>query len=139
MAGRLGSFIIGGAVGAIAALLAAPRAGAETRTLVADKANEAWGSAQGYDAQGRGQQAYQSAADVAAAAYTRATSAAQDVLHGGAAAGTYVPPEQNDELRVKIEAARARIAAQVAKNAEAVKEAAAQIEVEAEAVAEDAK
>lgn len=38
MANKFGMFLIGGVVGAVAALLAAPRSGAETRAMVADKA-----------------------------------------------------------------------------------------------------
>lgn len=40
MANKFGMFLIGGVVGAVAALLAAPRSGAETRAMVADKAGE---------------------------------------------------------------------------------------------------
>ena len=94
MAGRLGTFIIGGIVGAAAALLYAPRTGEETRAYVADKANEAWGNAQNYssdasnlgqqfygDAVARGQEMYQNAAGVAQQAYTRATETAQGVFN----------------------------------------------------------
>lgn len=136
---RIGSFIIGGIVGAAAALLVAPKTGEETRAFVADKANEAWGNANYGSAVAKGQEAYQSAAGAASAVYTRAASAAQDAFNaaqGRVAGAPSASVTQNDELREKIEAARARIAAQVAKNAEAVKEAAAQIEVEAEAVAD---
>ncbi len=37
MANKFGVFIIGGVVGAVAALLAAPRTGVETRAMVADR------------------------------------------------------------------------------------------------------
>lgn len=145
---RIGSFIVGSVVGAVAALLVAPKTGEETRAFVADKANEAWGNAQnvGGGAQSRGQQFYNDAVAKGQEAYTRATTAAQDAFSAAQGrvqevtgnAGFGSAPAQNDELREKIEAARARIAAQVAKNAEAVKETAAQIEVEA-AAAESAK
>ena len=46
MANKFGMFLIGGVVGAVAALLAAPRPGVETRAMVADKANEFVGNAQ---------------------------------------------------------------------------------------------
>lgn len=157
---RLGSFLIGGIVGAAAALLYAPRTGEETRAYVADKANEAWGNAQNYggsatergqqiygDAVAKGQEVYANAAEAAQQVYTRASSTAQDVFStaservqgvtGGA--NPFAANNQNDELREKIEAARARIAAQVAKNAEAVQDAAAQIEVEAETVVDAAQ
>ncbi|MBQ9021403.1 MAG: YtxH domain-containing protein [Eggerthellaceae bacterium] len=158
MAGRLIPFIVGGIVGAATALLYAPKTGEETRAYVADKANEAWGSAQnaGSDAQSRGQQFYGGAvakgqemyanvAEQAQQAYTRAAATAQDVFGAAQArvqeATTNSAPfatTQNDELREKIEAARQRIAAQVAKNAEGVQNAAAQIEVEAQAVVDAA-
>lgn len=43
MSNKLGIFLAGGAVGAVAALLCAPRTGQEARTMVAEKVNEAWG------------------------------------------------------------------------------------------------
>ena len=46
MANKFGVFVFGGLVGAIAALLCAPRSGEETRAMVADKANSVWGEAQ---------------------------------------------------------------------------------------------
>ena len=60
MANKLGFFLAGGVIGAAAALLYAPRTGAETRALVAEKANEAMGQAQTYagQAQQRGAQVY---------------------------------------------------------------------------------
>ncbi|MBQ9069579.1 MAG: YtxH domain-containing protein [Eggerthellaceae bacterium] len=151
MAGRIGFFIIGGIVGAAAALLYAPRTGEETRAYMADKANEAWGNAQsaGTDAQSfyeeaksRGQEVYQSAAETASAAYTRAAATAQDAINSvqekiqGGSLGGVAATAQNDELREKIEAARQRIASQVAKNAEAAKSAGEEVVVEAEAVIE---
>ena len=64
MSNKLGIFLAGGAVGAVAALLCAPRTGQEARTMVAEKVNEAWGQAQniGADAGVNAQQVYQSAA-----------------------------------------------------------------------------
>ena len=40
MSNKLGIFLAGGAVGAVAALLCAPRTGQEARTMVAEKVNE---------------------------------------------------------------------------------------------------
>ena len=64
MSNKLGIFLAGGAVGAVAALLCAPRTGQEARTMVAEKVNEAWGQAQNIsaDAGVNAQQVYQSAA-----------------------------------------------------------------------------
>ncbi len=61
MANKFGVFIIGGVVGAVAALLAAPRTGVETRAMVADKANQFMGDAQqwGSDAAANAQHVYQ--------------------------------------------------------------------------------
>ena len=172
--GRFGMFVGGALVGAVASLLYAPRTGAETRAMVCDKVNTAWGNAQqmGYqvaedtvdaveeaveaikesddpfetaveevqdlagDARDKGKEFAAAAkakgqdfAEVAKAkgqefaatakakgweAYGQATAKVQD------AAENLKPVfnQKNDELREKIEEARARIAAQVAKNAE---------------------
>ena len=147
---KLGAFVAGGLVGAAVALLYAPRAGVETRALVSDKMNSAWGGAQEFGAQAQVnvQQAYQTAVargqvvaqDVAA----RGQSVAQNVasrgqeLYGQAqtrvqeAAGAVAPviSDKNDQLREKIEAARQRIAAQVARNAEEASAAGDAVEAE---------
>lgn len=154
MSNKFGIFLAGGAIGAIAALLYAPRAGVETRAMVADKANELWGTAQHYgneaqvrgqqfysDARARGEQTYQTVSDNARTAYGKASGAAQGAYENASArvqtARDNVKPvftEKNDELREKIEAARARISSQVIKNAEETQAAADQgvAEVEAE-------
>lgn len=179
MANKLGIFLAGGVIGAAVALLYAPRPGVETRAMVADRANEAWGQAQnlggqmaargqeayagavayGHQAYGQaaelgqtvytnvtakgqaagaraaeiGKQAYENASVGAKQAYETAAAGAKQAYAGaktGAAAAAQrvqstaenVRPifaEKNDELRAKIDAARERIAAQVAKNAEA--------------------
>lgn len=127
MSNKLGAFVIGGLVGAAVALLYAPRTGMETRALVSERMGAAWGGAQefGTQAQVNAQQAYQTAVergqvvaqDVAARGqeiYGQAQARVQD------AAGVVKPviTDKNDQLREKIEAARQRIAAQVARNAE---------------------
>lgn len=149
MNGKVGVFLAGGLIGAVAALLYAPRTGEETRALVADKANEAWGTARqyGFEAQVRGQEIYNNAASQGKVAYETASanmahayanvSTSAQQAYNSAAAGardavsaaqarvadareSVMPAfsERNDELREKIEAARQRIASQVAKNAE---------------------
>jgi len=95
----IGSFIVGGLVGAVVALLYAPRPGSETRALVADKVDEIWGQGQAYT-----QSAY--------AKIQEGFSVAQPIIS-----------QKNDELREKIESARAIIAEQVAKNAAAARDA----------------
>lgn len=166
MSGKFGIFVAGGVVGAIAALLYAPRTGQETRALVADRANEAWGQARSYgsQAQARGQEiyqnmsaqgkvAYETASANVAQAYSNVSSKGQQAYNTAAAGAREalnnakpVFADRNEDLREKIEAARARIAAQVAKNAEEsqVMEAEANIaeaaeETAAEAATEDAE
>ena len=112
----IGAFIAGGLIGAGIALLYAPRTGAETRAMVADRANVAWGNAQdfGVRAQQRGQEIYEDAAARGQEFYQGAAARVQEA----AEAVRPVVTEKNDELREKIEAARQRIASQVARNAE---------------------
>lgn len=146
MAHKFGAFVMGGLVGAGIALLCAPRKGVETRALVADKASAAFGQAQVFGGQAAergqelyseavasGQRAYDSAVAAGQTVYTDVTvmgkqayeSAAQHVQDAAQrvqnTAETVRPAfsDKNDELRAKIDAARERIAAQVAKNAEA--------------------
>ena len=128
MSNKLGIFLAGGAVGAVAALLCAPRTGQEARTMVAEKVNEAWGQAQNIsaDAGVNAQQVYQSAAVRGQEVVSSVQAKGQEVAGQAAArvqevASNLKPSftQDNDELRDKIEAARQRIASQVAKNAEA--------------------
>jgi len=134
----IGAFIIGGLIGAGIALLYAPRAGHETRAVVSDKLNESWGQAQDFGAQASAnvQNLYREAAtkgqDVFSTVTTKGQEVAQTVATKGQEiyanasgliqeAASNVKPvfaEKNDDLREKIEAARARIASQVAKNSD---------------------
>lgn len=61
MSNKFGVFLLGGAVGAVVALLCAPRTGVETRAIVADRLNTAWNGAQdfGMQAGAQTQQVYQ--------------------------------------------------------------------------------
>ena len=142
MGNKLGVFLAGGLVGAVAALLCAPRTGSETRNMVAEKANAVWGEAQELGAQtaSTAQQVVEDVAGADAAARTQtfaqdAVARGQNVvsavaskgqeIYGAAASrvqevkgGVKPAPDSADDLREKIEAARARIAAQVARNAE---------------------
>ncbi len=92
--GKLGSFLLGGIVGAGLALLFAPRSGEETRALVADKADEYWGKGQDIYGQGKAR-----------------IAEVQPVI-----------AQKGDELREKIDNARTLIADQVAKNAASARE-----------------
>ncbi|MDR2492026.1 MAG: YtxH domain-containing protein [Coriobacteriales bacterium] len=94
----IGSFILGGLVGAAIGLLYAPRPGSETRAIVADKVDEIWGQGQTLYTQGR------------------------ERIQDGFASVQPVISRKNDELREKIESARVAIADQVAKNAAAARD-----------------
>jgi gas vesicle protein len=96
--GKFRSFLFGSAVGALAALLFAPRTGEETRALVAEKADEYWGKGQALYGQGK-TRVQDSVASV------------QPILN-----------QKGDELREKIDNARTLIAEQVAKNAATARE-----------------
>ena len=122
--GRISSFVTGAALGVIAALLLAPQTGEQTRALVAEKANAVTDEAKDF---GAGFPA--SAQDAIKSAQEKAAS----LTKGVAAPAAPVASVADDELREKIEAARQRIAAQVAANAEATKAAAEEVQ---EAVAE---
>ena len=146
MGKKIGAFLVGGLVGAAAALLYAPRSGQETRVLVSEKMNAAWGQAQefGAQAQARGQEVVQGAT-AKGQEVAQGVAAKSQELYGAAAsrvqeaAGNIKPTftEKNDDLREKIEAARQRIAAQVAKNAEVAQDAASdEIPVAVEAAEE---
>ena len=135
MSNKLGFFLAGGAIGAVAALLCAPRTGEETRAIVAEKANTAWCDAQniGANAGSSAQQAYQAASVRGQEVVSNVSARVQEVASNIKPSFT----QNNDELRQKIEAARQRIANQVAKNAEEDSAAAAEAPVEAEPVAEE--
>lgn len=124
MSNKFGMFLAGGLVGAAIALLYAPRSGDETRAIVSDKVNNVWGDAQelGTKTAEQAQQFYHDAASKSQAVYEGAAARVQE-------AGDKVKPvfsEKSDDLREKIEAARQRIASQVAKNATDARDAADQ-------------
>ncbi len=140
MAGKFGAFIAGGIIGAVGALLIAPRPGRETRAMVCDMANDMIGGAQDW-----GEQATSKGAEVMSSVTAKSQVIADEIKARSQsvvenvqeAAGNIKPvfTEKNDELREKIEAARRRIAEQVAKNAAesaAVAEDVVEAEVEVE-------
>lgn len=92
-----GAFLIGGLLGAVLALLFAPRSGEETREMLAEKANEYWGQA----------------GDVYSTGVGKVTEAVDS--------GTVVAGEKSEQLRAKIDEARERLQEQVAKSAEVAK------------------
>ena len=120
--GKFATFLIGGIVGAAAGLLLSPRTGAENRAKVSEAINEKVNL------------------EVPAGVQETAASTSQKVINtvvdNGSDAYKNVVSRVNqnptvqafndngDELRQKIDAARERIATQVAKNAEAARDAA---------------
>lgn len=92
-----GAFVFGGLLGAIAALLFAPRSGAETREMLAERANEYWGQA--------------------GELYTTGVEKVTEAVD----VGTVTANEKGEQLKAKIDEARARLQEQVAKSAETAK------------------
>lgn len=151
MAHKLGVFLTGGLLGAGVALLYAPRAGAETRQCIAHRAMQVWGQAQDFgnqaaeygqemydDAVEYGQELYTEASEVGKQVYSQAATHATAAAAQATTAVNNVKPvfaEKNDDLRHKIDAARERIAAQVAKNAEVAQAAVVEPSAEEEDVA----
>ena len=126
--GRIKAFLLGGLIGAGAALILAPQAGEQTRAMVAEKAGALAGEAKDF-----GAGLPDSATDLYKNLVDRGGSLVQDAQGAGDAA---LKADQ-DELREKIEAARQRIAAQVMENAEKAQEA-TEVEAAAEAAPADA-
>ena len=144
--GKFTWFLVGGAIGAGAALALTPKTGEETRAFVAEKANAVVGEAKDF-----GAGFPDSAIDAYKSIRSQGASMLQDAqgktgeLAAGATAAVKSAPKANDaeadELRAKIEAARQRIAAQVMENAEQSKavDIAAEAKQDAAEVVEDAK
>lgn len=126
--GKFATFVIGGLVGATAALMLSPRIGVENRKVVVDKFNESCPIAG--DVQGKAGMLVDSVAATSTKVINTVVDKGQDLYNNAtrSQAVTVASPEvfaeKNDELRQKIDAARERIATQVAKNAEAVHDAA---------------
>ena len=126
--GKFATFVIGGLVGATAALMLSPRTGVENRKVVVDKFNESCPIAG--DVQGKAGMLVDSVAATSTKVINTVVDKGQDLYNNAtrSQAVTVASPEvfaeKNDELRQKIDAARELIATQVAKNAEAVHDAA---------------
>lgn len=132
--GKFSTFILGGAIGAAAALLLTPRTGAENQALV-KRQLEATNFTLPVSEQTRERVSAQAGQLIEAAAST-STKVINTVVDNGSEAYKTVSTraseiaspaaqsfaENGDELREKIEAARERIATQVAKNAEAARD-----------------
>lgn len=127
---KIGPFITGAAIGALAALLFAPQTGEKTRALVVEKANAVAGEAKDFGAGFPG-----NASDILKNAQEMGQGFVSDA-QARVKEATGQPAEiDSDDLREKIEAARQRIAAQVMENAEQSKA----VDVAAEAVEEVAE
>lgn len=127
--GKFATFLVGGVVGAAAAFFLSPRSGADNRSYVS--------SAMGGKVQIPAS-VQEKASQLVGAAASTSTTVINTVVDNAADArknvadrmSTITPPavsslnSNGDELREKIDAARERIATQVAKNAEAARDAA---------------
>lgn len=126
--GRFATFIIGGVVGAVAGLLLAPAKGADTRKQVVEAVQDNVPQATQLQKQLDG--IIDNAAKASTTVINNAIDKGTEVKRSVAAHAQQVAPaaeqvaDANDELRAKIDAARERIAMQVAKNAEALQDAA---------------
>ena len=122
------SFITGGVVGAVAALLLAPAKGSDTRKQVVETIQEK--VPQTVQLQKSASQFIDTAAKTSTNVINTAIDKGTEVKRDLTARVSSMAPaggnaaDANDELRAKIDAARERIAAQVAKNAEAIQDAA---------------
>lgn len=127
--GKFATFLIGGVVGAAAGLLLSPRTGAENRAKLSEALSESKIEVP--------PQVQEKAGQFVGAAATTSQKVINTVVDNGSDAYKAVtarvqqvnPTAQafdnnGDELRQKIDAARERIATQVAKNAEAARDAA---------------
>ena len=93
-----GAFLFGGLIGAVLGLLFAPRSGMETREMLTDRANDYWGQA--------------------GEMYATGVDRVGDVMDSGKVTAS----EKSEQLRSKIDEARARLQEQVAKSAEVAKD-----------------
>ena len=129
---KMSAFIVGGVVGAAAALLTAPRPGDETRAIVTDWASNAMGD-KGTEITERVQIRRDQITHDAGVIANQAGVIASDVRQKAMDTVSQIQPPQfggkqdesdsDAELRARIEQARARIANQVAENAANAREA----------------
>ena len=129
--GKFATFLIGGVVGIAAGLLLSPRSGAENRAMLNEVINEKSANITiPPTVQEKADQFATAAATTSTKAINTVIDKGQEVYRGASAKVQSVAPvanqvfESGDDLREKIDAARERIATQVAKNAEAVQDAA---------------
>ena len=126
--GKFTTFLIGGIVGA-AGLLLSPRTGAENRAKVSEAINEKVNLEVPAGVQEKAGQFVEAAASTSQKVINTVVDNGSDAYKNVVSRVNQNPTVQafndnGDELRQKIDAARERIATQVAKNAEAARDAA---------------
>ncbi len=127
--GKFTTFLIGGIVGAAAGLLLSPRTGAENRAKVSEAINEKVNLEIPAGVQEKAGQFVEAAASTSQKVINTVVDNGSDAYKNVVSRVNQNPTVQafndnGDELRQKIDAARERIATQVAKNAEAAHDAA---------------
>lgn len=127
--GKFTTFLIGGIVGAAAGLLLSPRTGAENRAKVSEAFNEKVNLEVPAGVQEKAGQFVEAAASTSQKVINTVVDNGSDAYKNVVSRVNQNPTVQafndnGDELRQKIDAARERIATQVAKNAEAARDAA---------------
>lgn len=127
--GKFTTFLIGGIVGAAAGLLLSPRTGAENRAKVSEAINEKVNLEVPAGVQEKADQFVEAAASTSQKVINTVVDNGSDAYKNVVSRVNQNPTVQafndnGDELRQKIDAARERIATQVAKNAEAARDAA---------------
>lgn len=127
--GKFVSFVIGGIIGAAAGLLLSPRTGAENRAKLSEALNENVKIEVPANVQEKAGQFVDAAASTSQKVINTVVDNGSDAYKNVVSRVNQNPTVQafndnGDELRQKIDAARERIATQVAKNAEAARDAA---------------
>lgn len=127
--GKFVPFVIGGIIGAAAGLLLSPRTGAENRAKLSEALNENVRIEVPTNVQEKAGQFVDAAASTSQKVINTVVDNGSDAYKNVVSRVNQNPTVQafndnGDELRQKIDAARERIATQVAKNAEAARDAA---------------
>lgn len=127
--GKFVPFVIGGIIGAAAGLLLSPRTGAENRAKLSEALNENVKIEVPANVQEKAGQFVDAAASTSQKVINTVVDNGSDAYKNVVSRVNQNPTVQafsdnGDELRQKIDAARERIATQVAKNAEAARDAA---------------
>ena len=124
--GKFFPFVIGGIIGAAAGMLLSPRTGAENRAKISEALNENVKIEVPANVQEKAGQFVDAAASTSQKVINTVVDNGSDAYKNVVSRVNQNPTVQafsdnGDELRQKIDAARERIATQVAKNAEAAR------------------